>query len=54
MTTDLRASAALVLGAMAAGGETLIENAYQLFRGYEEICSKLQKLGADIRVIAEG
>ena len=49
-TTDLRASAALVLGAMAATGETVIENAYQLFRGYENICPKLQALGADIRI----
>jgi UDP-N-acetylglucosamine 1-carboxyvinyltransferase len=52
-TTDLRASAALVLGGLAAAGETLIENSYQLFRGYENMPEKLQKLGADIKIIQE-
>jgi UDP-N-acetylglucosamine 1-carboxyvinyltransferase len=52
-TTDLRASAALVLGGLAADGETNIENSYQLFRGYENMPEKLQKLGADIKIIAE-
>jgi len=50
-TTDLRASAALVLGGLAAQGETIIENSYQLFRGYENMPGKLQKLGADIKMI---
>jgi len=52
-TTDLRASAALVLGGLAAAGETRIENSYQLFRGYENMPEKLQKLGAEITIIAE-
>ena len=52
-TTDLRASAALVLGGLAADGETRIENSYQLFRGYENMPEKLQKLGADITIIRE-
>lgn len=52
-TTDLRASAALVLGGLAAEGETIIENSYQLFRGYENMPGKLQKLGAAIRIIRE-
>jgi UDP-N-acetylglucosamine 1-carboxyvinyltransferase len=52
-TTDLRASAALVLGGLAASGETVIENSYQLFRGYENMPGKLQKLGADIKIIGE-
>ncbi|MDD8012963.1 MAG: UDP-N-acetylglucosamine 1-carboxyvinyltransferase [Acidobacteriota bacterium] len=52
-TTDLRASAALVLGGLAAEGETRIENSYQLFRGYENMPEKLQKLGAEITIIAE-
>ncbi|MBN2345846.1 MAG: UDP-N-acetylglucosamine 1-carboxyvinyltransferase [Candidatus Aminicenantes bacterium] len=52
-TTDLRASAALVLGALAAEGETVIENSYQLFRGYENLPEKLQKLGADITIRRE-
>jgi len=51
--TDLRASAALVLGGLAATGETRIENAYQLFRGYEELPEKLQKLGAAITIVRE-
>ena len=52
-TTDLRASAALVLGGLAAAGETRIENSYQLFRGYESMPEKLQKLGAEITIITE-
>ncbi|MCP5051858.1 MAG: UDP-N-acetylglucosamine 1-carboxyvinyltransferase [bacterium] len=49
--TDLRASAALVLAALIADGETVIENACQLFRGYENMPGKLESLGADIKVI---
>ena len=52
-TTDLRASAALVLGGLIAAGETIIQNSYQLFRGYENMPLKLQKLGADIKIIQE-
>ncbi len=52
-TTDLRASAALVLGGLAAAGETRIENAYQLFRGYEDMPGKLQALGAEIAIEEE-
>lgn len=52
-TTDLRASAALVLGGLAASGETRIENAYQLFRGYEDMPGKLQALGAEIAIEEE-
>jgi len=51
--TDLRASAALVLGGLIAEGETVIENAYQLFRGYENMPWKLNRLGADIKRIEE-
>ncbi|MCX6556206.1 MAG: UDP-N-acetylglucosamine 1-carboxyvinyltransferase [Candidatus Aminicenantes bacterium] len=50
-TTDLRASAALVLGGLQATGETVIENSYQLFRGYESMPLKLKNLGADITII---
>ncbi len=49
--TDLRASAALVLGGLIANGETVVSNAYQLFRGYEGMPGKLKKLGARIKII---
>ncbi len=49
--TDLRASASLVLGGLIAEGDTLIENSYQLFRGYEEMPEKLRNLGAEIKVL---
>lgn len=51
MATDLRASASLVLAALAAEGETLIDRIYHVDRGYERIEDKLQQLGADIRRI---
>lgn len=51
--TDLRASAALVLGGLIADGETVVENAYQLLRGYEDMPGKLKKLGADIKLVRE-
>lgn len=51
--TDLRASAALVLGGLIAKGTTVIENVFQLFRGYENMPQKLNSLGADIKVIEE-
>jgi UDP-N-acetylglucosamine 1-carboxyvinyltransferase len=47
--TDLRAGAALVLGALAAVGETEIENAVHIFRGYENLAEKLASLGADVK-----
>ncbi len=48
MATDLRAGASLVLAGLAANGETQISRIYHLDRGYENLESKLQKLGADI------
>jgi UDP-N-acetylglucosamine 1-carboxyvinyltransferase len=51
--TDLRASAALVLGGLIAKGTTVIENVFQLFRGYENMPQKLNSLGADIKLIEE-
>lgn len=50
-STDLRASAALVLGGLIADGETVVSNAHQLFRGYENMPRKLKELGADIAVL---
>lgn len=48
MCTDLRASAALVLAALVANGETEINRIYHLDRGYENLCGKLKLLGAKI------
>jgi UDP-N-acetylglucosamine 1-carboxyvinyltransferase len=48
MASDLRASAALVLGAMAAKGTTRIDRVYHIDRGYEMIEKKLNAVGARI------
>ena len=49
MATDLRASASLVIAAMLAEGETVVDRIYHIDRGYECIEEKLQLLGANIR-----
>jgi len=49
MASDLRASAALVLAAMAAEGETTINRVYHIDRGYERIEEKLNPVGAKIK-----
>jgi UDP-N-acetylglucosamine 1-carboxyvinyltransferase len=49
MATDLRASASLVLAALVAKGDTLVDRIYHIDRGYERIEEKLTLLGADIR-----
>lgn len=54
MATDLRASASLVIAALAAEGETTISRVYHLDRGYEHIEMKLMSLGATIRRIPGG
>lgn len=46
---DLRAGAALIIAALCASGKTVIEDIYQVDRGYERIEERLKKLGADIR-----
>ncbi len=48
MATDLRASAGLVIAALAARGETLVERIYHLDRGYVSMEDKLASIGADI------
>ncbi len=48
MASDLRASACLVLAGLAAKGKTSISRLYHLERGYENIESKLEKLGARV------
>ena len=54
MASDLRASAALVLAALAARGETTIHRIYHLDRGYEQLEIKLQSLGARVERLAGG
>ena len=49
MATDLRASASLIVAALAAEGASTIHRIYHLDRGYERIEEKLRKIGADIR-----
>lgn len=53
LASDLRASASLVLAALCARGETLIDRVYHIDRGYENIVKKLKSLGADIERITE-
>ncbi|MFZ1907728.1 MAG: UDP-N-acetylglucosamine 1-carboxyvinyltransferase [Burkholderiales bacterium] len=48
MATDLRASASLVIAALAAEGETVIDRIYHLDRGYESLEKKLAALGARV------
>ena len=49
LASDLRASASLVLAALVADGETIIDRVYHLDRGYENIEEKLKAVGAEIR-----
>ena len=49
MATDLRASASLVLAAMATKGTTNVHRIYHLDRGYEKLDEKLTAIGADIK-----
>jgi UDP-N-acetylglucosamine 1-carboxyvinyltransferase len=49
IASDLRASASLVLAALVAKGETVIDRVYHIDRGYEKIESKLSAAGARIR-----
>lgn len=51
MCTDLRASAALILCALIANGQSEIQRVYHLDRGYEKIDEKLTRLGAKIQRI---
>lgn len=53
MASDLRASAALVLAALAAEGESIIRRIYHLERGYEQLERKLNTLGANIRRVKD-
>ena len=52
MATDLRASASLVIAALAAQGETIIDRIYHLDRGYARMEEKLKAVGANIERIS--
>jgi UDP-N-acetylglucosamine 1-carboxyvinyltransferase len=49
MATDLRASAGLIVAALAAEGDTVVNRVYHIDRGYERIEAKLRALGAEIK-----
>jgi UDP-N-acetylglucosamine 1-carboxyvinyltransferase len=51
LASDLRASASLVLAALVAHGETVIDRVYHIDRGYEKIEQKLAQVGAQIKRI---
>ncbi|HZQ25498.1 MAG TPA: UDP-N-acetylglucosamine 1-carboxyvinyltransferase [Terriglobales bacterium] len=53
LASDLRASASLVLAALVADGESIIDRVYHIDRGYEHIEEKLRAVGAQIRRIGE-
>src|SRR5204862_3851852 len=53
LASDLRASASLVLAALVADGETIIDRVYHIDRGYERIEEKLRAVGAQIKRIGE-
>jgi UDP-N-acetylglucosamine 1-carboxyvinyltransferase len=53
MATDLRASASLVIAALAAEGETFIDRIYHMDRGYDDIEGKLAALGARIKRVTK-
>jgi UDP-N-acetylglucosamine 1-carboxyvinyltransferase len=53
MATDLRASASLVIAALAAQGETLIDRIYHLDRGYDRMEIKLSAVGANIQRVKQ-
>jgi UDP-N-acetylglucosamine 1-carboxyvinyltransferase len=52
MATDLRASVSLILAALAAEGDTVVNRVYHLDRGYEHVVRKLSDVGAKIERIA--
>ena len=53
MASDLRAGASLVLAALKAEGESVVNRIYHVDRGYEKLEVRLQALGADIERIKE-
>ncbi len=54
MATDLRASVSLVIAALAAEGETMVQRVYHLDRGFEALEKKLSRCGAVVERVSEG
>jgi UDP-N-acetylglucosamine 1-carboxyvinyltransferase len=52
MATDLRASVGLVIAALVAEGDTMVNRVYHLDRGFERLEEKLGRCGAEIERIA--
>ena len=50
---DIRAGASLLAAGLAADGQTILENIYQIDRGYEKIDEKLRKVGANIKRVVD-
>jgi len=50
---DIRAGITMILAGMVANGKTVIDNIYQIDRGYEKIEERLQRLGVDIKRVKE-
>ncbi len=53
LASDLRASASLVLAALVAEGETIVDRVYHIDRGYERIEEKLRGVGAEVKRMGE-
>ena len=51
VSPDIRAGMAMLIAAMCAHGESRISNVYQIERGYEDLVSTLQELGAHIKIV---
>jgi len=51
---DIRAGVALLIAAMSAQGKSTIHNIHQIDRGYEEIDTRLNAIGAQIRRVEVG
>ena len=54
MGTDLRATAALVIAGLAAEGTTEVTQVEHIFRGYENVIEKFEKIGAKIKYVPGG
>jgi UDP-N-acetylglucosamine 1-carboxyvinyltransferase len=54
MATDLRASVSLVIAALMAEGETMVNRVYHLDRGFERLEEKLTRCGAQIERLSSG